>query len=264
MKPRTEKKNYELLIKGDPAGLINIHLKYNRRIFWVGRQILDDDFVVESLVQDTFLKLWDNRESIEAPKHIYFFLRMVMKRECYSYYTMPRNKFFRKVNSLESYENYQDYLGGYDPKEDKEHLLNHEADQEAFDRIRNVFPLLRADRKRLLELCLKYSFKYKIISQIVGTSVNQTSNEVRMAIQDIKNILTHGNMLEAKQKPSLAFKVQGELTADQQKVLQLRCEMKYSFASIARQLNLSQTEVHKEFLVAYRFMQEKHEQQQLA
>ncbi|MGY5850411.1 RNA polymerase sigma factor [Salegentibacter sp. F14] len=252
---------FELLQQGHPDALELIYSRYYHNIFWVGRQILDDDFAVETLVQDSFLILWEKRDRIERPEHIYYFLRLVMKRECYTYYTRPKNKFFRTVNSLESYQDYQDYLAGYDPNEDFQHQKDHETEQKAFDRIRNVLPLLSSERKRLIELCLKYDFSYKVIAQVMGTSITHTSNEVKKAIEDIKNIIHQGNNLETKPKPVSAVEMQGEITPEQEKVLQLRNERQYSFAAIARELSLSQKEVHQEFMAAYRLMQPKHEQQ---
>ena len=256
--------NFDLLKKGDPIGLEHIHSRYHRSIFWVGRGILDDDFVVESLVQDSFLKLWIHRDHIETPKHIFFFLRMVMKRECYSYYTMPRTKFFSKVNSLESYENYQDYLAGYDPLKDSENLKDQERDQKAFEPIKNVLPLLNAERRHLIDLCLKYGFQYKAISQVMGTSIPETFNKVQLAITDLKNIINPESKAHTTPKPAIGVKVQGKMTPKQKEVLRLRNEKKFSFASIAAELNLSQKEVHKEFMIAYKLMQEKLQQQQIA
>ncbi|MGY5851458.1 RNA polymerase sigma factor [Salegentibacter sp. F14] len=249
---------FELLQQGHPDALELIHARYKRSIFWVGRQILNDDFAVETLVQDTFLILWEKRDRIERAEHIYYFLRMVMKRECYTYYVRPKNKFFRTVNSLESY---QDYLTGYDPKEALQHQKNQEVQQEAFDRIRNVLPLLSSERKRLIELCLKYDFRYKVIAQMMGASITHTSKEVKKAIEDIKNIIHQGSTLDTKPKPLLAVKLPEEITPEQEKVLQFRNERQYSFAAIARELNLSQKEVHQEFMAAYKLMQLKHEQQ---
>jgi RNA polymerase sigma factor (sigma-70 family) len=257
-------RNYELLKQGDTAALVKIYTKHNRQIYWLGKRLIKDSFVVETLMQDTFLKLWVHRDRIERPEHIIHFLRFVMKRECISYYTQPRNKFYREINRLEYYKNYQEYLHGYDPEKEDEHLLDHDADQKAFDRIRSIFPLLTAERRHLIELCLKYGFQYRAISQVMGTSITQTSNEVKNAIQDIKTIIHQGSTLETKPKPVLAVKIQGEMTTEQEKVLQLRTEKQYSFASIAKELNLSQKEVHKEFMVAYRLMQLKHEQQKSA
>ena len=54
------------------------------------------------------------------------------------------------------------------------------------------------------------------------------------------------------------------MTQEQERVLQLRTERQYSFAAIAMELNLSQKEVHQEFMAAYKLMQLKHEQQQSA
>jgi len=256
--------NFELLKKGDPTALVNIHARYSRSIFWVGRQILDDNFAVESLVQDTFLILWEKRDRIETPKHIYFFLRYVMKRNCTFYYCRPKNNFYRDIGRLEYYEDYQEYMHGFDPEEEDEHLLQQETDQKAFDRIQSVLPLLSSERKLLIELCLKYGFQYKAIAQAMGTSTAKTSIKVKSAIKDIKNIINKGNSLEAKPKTMLVLKIQDSMTREQEKVLQLRTEKQYSFAAIAKELNLSQKEVHKEFMTAYKLIQLKHEQQQSA
>ena len=95
----------------------------------------------------------------------------------------------------------------------------------------------------------------------MGTSITYTSNEVKRAIEDIKNIIHKGSTLEPKPKPMVAVKIQRKMTREQEKVLQLRTEKQYSFASIAKELNLSQKEVHQEFMAAYKLMQLKHEQQ---
>jgi RNA polymerase sigma factor (sigma-70 family) len=253
--------NFQLLKQGHPDALKFIYAKYHRRIFWVGKQTISDEFVIETILQDTFLKLWEKRESIERPEHIYFFLRYVMKRECTYYYCRPRNDFYRNINRLENYEDYQKYMHGYDPQKEDEHLVDQQANQKAFDRIKSVLPLLSDKRKHLIELCLKYSFQYKAIAGAMGISITEVSIEVKKAIQEIKNFINQGSALEAKKQPATTLKVEGSMTEEQEKVLQLRSEKNYSFAAIATELNLSQKEVHKIFIAAYKFLKEKHQEQ---
>ena len=169
--------------------------------------------------------------------------------------------FYRNINRLEFYEDYQEYMHGYDPEKENEHLIDQQADQKVFERIKSIFPLLSAERRHLMELCLKYGFQYKTIANAMGLSITYTSNEVKKAIKDIKDIIHKGSALETQVKPVVAVKIEGTMTKEQEKVLQLRTEKQYSFASIAMELNLSQKEVHKEFMAAYKLMVEKHEQQ---
>lgn len=255
---------FKLLQQGHPDALEIIYDRYHRKLFWLGKQLIRDEFVIETILQDTFLKLWEQKDGIERPEHIYFFLRYVMKRDCTYYYARPKNNFYRNINRLEYYEDYEKYMHGYDPEKEDEHLLDCETQQKAFDRVSRVLPLLSPERRRLIELCLKYGFQYKAIAQLMGTSITYTSNEVKRAIEDIKNIIHQGSNLETTPKPVLAVKIQGKMTEEQEKVLQLRTESQYSFAAIAKELNLSQKEVHKEFMAAYKLLQLKHEQQQSA
>tara|TARA_E500000318_G_C3442201_1_gene165443 strand:+ start:100 stop:594 length:495 start_codon:yes stop_codon:yes gene_type:complete len=164
---------------------------------------------------------------------------------------------------LDNYENYQEYIHGYDPESEDEHLKDQEVNQKALDRIRCVFPLLRPERRYLIELCLKYGFQYKNIAELMGTSTTYTSNEVKRAIDDIKKIIHQGSNLGSK-PDQIQVKKNTRITREQEKVLQLRNEMHYSFAAIAEELQLSQKEVHKEFVTAYKLLQSKHKQQQSA
>ncbi|MDF2831534.1 RNA polymerase sigma factor [Chryseobacterium indoltheticum] len=246
---------YELLKKGNPTALEHIHLRYKRLLFWLGWQVLKDDFVVNTIVQDTFLKLWLHRDTIETPDHITGFLRFVMKRDCIAYVTAPRNKFTRLIASLDSFENYQDYLAGYDPLKDKEYLHSQESDQNKFDEVKKVLPVLDPKRKHLIELCLEYGFQYKPIAEAMGSSVTGISTEVSKAIDDLRKILKVTSFEKPEEKTFDTQEQSEKLSSQQREIIKRRFEKKSSFAVIAQELQLPEKEVHREFLYAYQHLQ---------
>ncbi|MCW3167919.1 sigma-70 family RNA polymerase sigma factor [Chryseobacterium sp. 09-1422] len=246
---------YKMLKEGNPIALEHLHLRHKRLLFWLGWQVLKDDFVVDTIVQDTFLKLWLHRETIETPDHITGFLRFVMKRDCIAYVSAPRNKFSRLMASLDSFENYQDYFAGYDPLKDKEYLHSQESDQKRFDEITKVLPVLNPKRKHLIELCLEYGFQYKPIAVAMGSSVTGISTEVSKAIEELRKILKVTSFEQPEEKPALKKEQSEQLSSQQLEIIKRRFEQKSSFAVIAQELQLPEKEVHREFLYAYQHLQ---------
>lgn len=246
---------FELLKKGNPISLEHLYIRHKRLLFWLGLQVLKDDFVVNTIVQDTFLKLWLYRDTIETPDHITGFLRFVMKRDCIAYVTAPRNKFTRLMASLDSFENYQEYLAGYDPLKDREYLHSQESDQNKFDEITKVLPVLNPKRKHLIELCLEYGFQYKPIAEAMGSSVTGISTEVSKAINELRKILKVTSFEQQEEKVFDNEEQSEKLSNQQLEIIKRRFEQKASFAVIAKELKLKEKEVHREFLYAYQYLQ---------
>ncbi|WP_416448387.1 RNA polymerase sigma factor [Leeuwenhoekiella sp. A2] len=260
MKSSNDTTHFNLLKQGCPSAFTAIYARYHRRIYWMGRSLIKDSFVVETLVQDTFLILWDKREQIESPTHLVNFLYTVISSECKWYYARPKNQFDRDFYSLDKFPSYQEYMLGYDPAAVDNHLIDQQKKQEDYEKVVHILPLLGTQRKRLIELCFQHGFKYKTISEHMGISITEASNTVKKTIEEIKTILNQGYLPETN-KPALAHsKPSIEITEQEARVLELRCEQHYSFGAIAAELNLSQKEVHRAFTTAYKFLQENNEQ----
>ena len=68
--------DFNNLKQDNPIALEHLYQKYSRMLFWLGKELIKDEFVIETLVQDCFLKLWKHRDTLETPKHISSFYAM--------------------------------------------------------------------------------------------------------------------------------------------------------------------------------------------
>jgi len=187
-------------------------------LFHLWDRWLKDDFVVESLVQDCFVKLWQNREKLENPKHIFFFLRLVMKRECISHYHQLKHQFQRSLNRWEEYEHYNDYLLKDDPALDEAHRQQQAETQQSWERVQKVLPLLSGKQQDLIELCLAHGFEYKVIARLTGSSTTAVYREVQRAIAQLQKILRQDAELEEPIATKETKQVQQKLTNKQVQV----------------------------------------------
>ncbi|RXG17973.1 sigma-70 family RNA polymerase sigma factor [Leeuwenhoekiella aestuarii] len=250
---------FDILKSECPQAFTQIYAQYHRRIYWMGRSLIKDIFVVESLVQDTFLILWDKREQIESPQHLVNFLYTVISSECKWYYARPKNQFDREFYALDNFPNYQDYMLGYDPAAVDEHLIDQQKKQKDYEQVVNILPLLGNQPKRLIELCFHHGFKYKTLSEQMGISITEARITIQKTILEIKTILNQGYLLLPKESERNEDKT-SQITEQEALVLELRCQQHYSFEQIAAELNLSEKEVHRAFTTAYKVLQEQEQE----
>ena len=151
---------------------------------------------------------------------------------------------------------------GYDPTAVDIHLEDQQQQQKEYEQVVKVLPLLGGQRQRLIELCLQHGFKYKIISEQLGISIKEASTTLKLTIDEIKNILHQGYVLQPQETEPMQ-NGEGQMTEQEARVLALRCEQQYSFAQIANELQISQKEVHRAFTTAYKLLQQ-HEHLQSA
>lgn len=82
----TEAQIIKKLSKADEQALKWVFDKYHRRIYQFALQFLKDDSLSEEVVQDTFLRLWLNREKIDSSKPLAPYLFTIARRKVIDVY----------------------------------------------------------------------------------------------------------------------------------------------------------------------------------
>lgn len=77
-------KTVSKLVNGDPNAFKVIYSTYSSDIFKISKCILKNDSWAEEIVQETFLKLWLTKETIEEGKTLWPFIYVTAKHLCFN------------------------------------------------------------------------------------------------------------------------------------------------------------------------------------
>jgi len=242
--------------QGDEKGLEYFYHRLYPSLFHKRKRYIKDEVNADCIVNEAFLRLWLIRNSITDPNHIETFLSDTTLEACKTFYKTSRHNFQRNMLRLDEIENYQEFMGGYDPEEELDQddiLYQDELDDHLklqWQQVEVVIPNLTENQQLFIKLCLKYAFNYERIAwHIGGISDYQVARSVEKTLETLKSILTSSQKLEATGKTT-KFKFEGDLCQEQSRILHMRYELQYSFEEIARQLNLSQQHIQRTFAQA--------------
>jgi len=72
-------------VKGYLSAFGNVYTHYYPGIVHLARELLQENTAVDSIVTDSFLKLWIKHADLDSPKNIEAFLHISVQRSCFSY-----------------------------------------------------------------------------------------------------------------------------------------------------------------------------------
>lgn len=244
------------LNKGIEKGLNFFYDQFYSYFFLRSNRATQDACIAASITHEAFLRLWLCRENIHTEEDVFHFLKIQIKSAIQDFYSKTQNRFHRSLLQLDSIENYQEFLTGYEEKEESiedlvylDKLENEKKEQ--LDTLNKLLPFLNLEQQLFIRLSLQYSFNYERIAYYLGgISDYEVSLKVEKTIDILRSILNSPERMKVVATNSKIV-AQGELTDEQGEIFRMRYELQFSFEQISKQLHLDTSTVKKLFIEAH-------------
>ena len=157
--------------EGDVKSLNQLHSIYFYQMCLFAKKTIYDDQLAESVVSDCFIKLWENRRSIEINSSVRSYLYRILKNQIIDYYRGRHEK-------AELFEELPDMPG--------EMEFN---DQQQYVKLYEAIAKLPEQRKNILELAVFDSLTYQQIADKLHISKNTVKTQISRAYKLLKELL---------------------------------------------------------------------------
>ncbi|MEI6679367.1 MAG: RNA polymerase sigma-70 factor [Mariniphaga sp.] len=170
------------LQKGEKLAFEEIYADFFNVIYHLSLQYLKDEKISEEIVQDSFTKLWEIRETLNETFNIRNFLYTITKNSCLNYLRNQKTilKHQENLKYLEMQFNYEalDKLGSYIEFEE----LRVKIDQSIAalpEDLRETFLLSRFDELAYKEIAQKQSISIKTVEARMTKSLKILRHEFK-------------------------------------------------------------------------------------
>lgn len=169
-----EQKQIKLLQKGDITTFESIFRNYYPNLCHFAHQYVSDKTIAESLVQDTFVRIWENKAQITIERSIRNYLLQMVKNRCLNYleHISVQKKYIEKQ-----------ILEGKTKQEPKFFEIG------LRDKIQRSIDALPAQRQQIFRLCKQDGLSYKQVAQKLNISVKTVENHMGLALKQLREAL---------------------------------------------------------------------------
>jgi len=175
----TENRNFN--IEKQPNNQVDFNeivSSYKKRLYWHIRKLVIRHDDADDVLQNTFIKVWQNLDSFEGKSSLFTWLYRIATNEALNFMDS------RKRKAAEAYDDYEQYLS--------DTLLtdNHFTGDEIQLKLQQA--ILTLPQKQRIVFNMKYfdELKYEEISEILGTSVGALKASYHHAVKKIEEFIT--------------------------------------------------------------------------
>ena len=164
---------------GDEQSFELLYNEYNKRLLSFAKLIVKSKELAEEIVEDVFVKLWCNRETIPAINGLRLYLYTATKNHSLNTLAKKSNRITTSSIELLELDFYTSFSDPHDQLITSEMMKKMQmAIEELPDRCKLIFKLVRED-----------GLKYKEVSEILDISVNTIDNQMAIAVKRICSAL---------------------------------------------------------------------------
>ncbi len=159
------------LYKGSESAFDSLFAKYYADLVCYAYGITSDRSVSEDLVQDFFIKFWQQKRYKSISTSLRHYLFFSIRNSCVNY--LRDNK---KTILLDDSIIFDDS----EPDSDRE-------DEEiVFRKIFNAMEKLPTERKKIFRLCFLHNMKYREVAELLGISINTVKVQIGRALKFLR------------------------------------------------------------------------------
>jgi len=177
-------KNDDLLAfrKGDKKVFESIYYEFSDMMYHICGQYIKDKFVVEEIVQDSFLKLWEVRDGLLEELSIKNYLYTIAKNKCLSHLRQKKanTKPIDQLQYLEMKFNYESLYAMADNVMEFDELKSKidVAINELPDKLKEVFLLNRVEELKYKEIAVQLDISVKTVEVRMSKSLKILRTEL--------------------------------------------------------------------------------------
>lgn len=151
--------------------------EYKERVYWLVRKMVIDHDDSNDLVQEIFVKVWNNLDNFRADSQLFTWIYRIATNECLNFLKKKKRRFFIPIGDIESELSNKLERGLYLSGDDIQLKL-----QKA---------LLKLPDKQRMVFNLKYheDMRYQEMAEVTGTSIGALKASYHHAVKKIEDIL---------------------------------------------------------------------------
>ena len=170
-----EKELLLLLLKGNEQAFEKIYKLYSARLYGNLLKLVKSEAEAQEILQDVFLKIWENRQSIDMEKSFRSYLFKIAENKVYDFFRKVARDKKREAQLISLATNEYVPVGELLQSDEKTAMLEKAIDA------------LPPQRQQVFKLCKLEGRSYKEVSELLGISVSTISDHIVKATKSIRD-----------------------------------------------------------------------------